>query len=413
LSQMSQLSPYHPTRNPFANQSDQVFTFEEKTTRTRHTILGGIKKVCTTDGGIFILSWSGRVYGFGALGAVELTHFSTHSQTESTFFPFDSGEFEDKFFTDIVSGSDILYLFSTNNELFAIGANSYALTGQISPVLMTSLTRIATFLDEDEYPVLATICFSSSLIYTSKNRVFVMGQTSWFIDGASDYYALLSYNSNKRIVSMSGAHFHANMLDEDGQVYVCGEQSDYNKLGIDEKVRDLVPLSTIQEKVVIAHCAFNHSIFVTQSQKVLLCGRDIPGKLYNNVPFLIELDMIARLPMTFVTHVSSSESRAIVHTNNGVFSNESIFYHLDHYEIGFMTSELKRIPNSLFEKGFTHFGRDMIQSTRSSCGSYRVAFYTASGVSSVANTARAFPRLFDYTTKRVLIDVDIITTQNE
>jgi len=121
------------------------------------------------------------VYGIGRIGGLDLTCFSTSSVAESQLVLLDSGGFEgDKLFTDIVGGHDTLFLFSTENELFAMGENSYGMAGQILPRSMDSLTRIVTFLDEDEYPVLATICFSSSLIYTSKNRLFAVGQTLWF-----------------------------------------------------------------------------------------------------------------------------------------------------------------------------------------------------------------------------------------
>ena len=407
MSQQSSISVRRP---------DEFFTFEEERADfVHHTIRDGIKKVCSTSGGTFILSWSGRVYGIGSLGSVPLTQFSkgspseTETESHSQLLLFDSGGLEDKLFTNIVGGSNILLLFSTENELFAIGENSYSMTGQASPAIMNSLTRTVTFLDEGEYPLLAAVCFSSSLVYTSKNRVFVMGQTSWFL-GESDYYLPLTYKSNKKIVSMSGAYFHANMLDEDGKVYVCGEQSDSNKLGTGETDRDLIPLDTIKEKVIIAQCAFNHSIFVTESQRVLICGfPNLSGNQYNNVPFLIELDMKHRLPMTIVTHVSSAEARVIVHTNNGVYSNESVEYSPDvPYTTGWMTNELKRVSDTFFERRFKHCRPNMVEHMKSSCVANRITFYTASHCSDVT-VVRAFPRLFGYTTKMVLTNVDIVT----
>jgi hypothetical protein len=230
----------------------------------------------------------------------------------------------------------------------------------------------------------------------------------------------LEYPSEAKIVQMSGAFFHAVLLDEYGQVYVAGETSDANKLGIDSlRTHSIMKLDTIKEPVSIVHCAVNHSVFVTGkfstiicvttlltifsvSQKVLICGvmQLSNAPRFNNIPFLTQLSFS---PRTEITAVTSAECKLFVHTIDGIYCLPTFNFNI---------SSTQQITWSdrpiLVELKPDAFNKSNIGDLRAKASSSHVVFYSVQPNN--AQLIRHYlPRLWWIQTKNLLSDIDIVT----
>lgn len=217
-------------------------------------------------------------YGTYAVGDNKYSQLGIDSETEYIHTP------------TLMSRRDIIYLASgwdhtlvidSNNNGHAVGYNGTGQLGFGSTNNITSIDRISTRLKIRQ---VATGWAHSLFLVEGTNDVYSCGWNSYGQLGTgdtNDRYTLtkVMLPESVKIVKIAAGMSHSIFVSNTGDVYVCGNNT-HGQLGL-ELVNYPIPtiVKNIPVGVIDVSCNYEHTMFITIGGEVYGCGKNTYGQL--------------------------------------------------------------------------------------------------------------------------------------
>jgi hypothetical protein len=231
---------------------------------------------------------------------------------------------------DIVSGTGIrgtIVFLGNDNQVYISASFDYGQFGEVVRVdSYPKLVRMERFADRSKHHVthIAIACCSSIFVICSK-YIYFFGKYFFCPYMLSNEFQGKPYSlpTDSKIVQVSAEYLHANILTEDGEVWVAGKNNDTYLRGDTRmktgKFYNLNKLNNMNEKYVSILATFEGSIFATKSRKIYLAGiihgGEEPTQIPNTGLRQLNIDIssnIRNIFYSFVRCVVSTEDRLLI-----------------------------------------------------------------------------------------------------
>lgn len=134
-------------------------------------------------------------------------------------------------------------------------------------------------LPKGEKAISVACCSKSIIALTKSGRVFIATLT-W--DNVLSHFKEIPELRSQNVVDISGTYKHFLVVTDDGKVFGQGDNL-YGKLGFDkenEKIEKFTEIESLRAyKIVHAYAGDDHSLFQTESGKIIACGKNNFGQL--------------------------------------------------------------------------------------------------------------------------------------
>jgi len=288
-----------------------------------------IKKVQVDDSGcVHLLTETGQLYYVGSndRGQSGLGHKDPITQLQLT-----REGVKDVF----AAYSTCFTLMEDDDKLFMQGQNTYGTHPHTSDSCLDPTEFSASTLfphDPTERFVMASPCFSSSVLWTNRRKLYVSGQYYWYngqVSGPSfGSVAIEGLESHEEFVLMSSGNFHCYILTNEGNVYVGGQGAQNLLVGHSSPLVGFRRLDVVEGKFRHVSCFKYISMFLSMSNDVYFLldhssflTKHFKSETLPNAPNLRKL--VFESPMPTITECFLSYNQFMFLTVEGVIHAEN------------------------------------------------------------------------------------------
>jgi alpha-tubulin suppressor-like RCC1 family protein len=271
-----------------------------------------------------IFNSQGQIFSFGANDAGQLGLGHHDNELMSVCL-----SLKDQFIGDITAisaGMSHSLILNTRGQVFSFGTNEYEQLGAGA----IEHQNLPTLIETSELGKIITISAGSyhSLLLNSEGQVFSFGANDCGQLGLGENEdenlpMLIKETQSRKIVAISASGSHSLFLDDQGQVFSCGN-NEFGQLGLGdcEDRLDLTLIEIPAINIIAISAGGHHSLILDCDGQVYSFGSGLLGRLghrkskYRLVPTLIEAPWIGDI----IGISAGGEHSLILNSNGQVFS---------------------------------------------------------------------------------------------
>ncbi|GBP45055.1 X-linked retinitis pigmentosa GTPase regulator [Eumeta japonica] len=184
----------------------------------------------------------------------------------------------------ISCGDEHSAVICQNGRVFVFGGNSW---GQLGLGHKEEVSRPSCVKWLKPQRALFVACGRAHTVFvTDTNAIYTVGcnEEGQLGTGDTESHAVPQYvdieGEDSRIAQVSAGSNHTAILTENGNVYVCGSNSD-GQLGLGEETRTCLKFTKLKfmEQIAFVECGYYHTVFITTDGVVFITGDNESQKL--------------------------------------------------------------------------------------------------------------------------------------